>query len=401
MRTGPLAGVRVLTVDNYFAGNYGPLLLGLHGADVVKIEQPPGGDALRQDAPFVTLGSRTLSHGETRLIREKSSVALDIRRPQAKEVFARLVGAADVFWTNLRASSAKRLGIDYESVRALRPDIVYAALSGFGLPRDGGGIHELPAFDIIVQAMTGLMARNADPDGRPQYNGIAMADQVASMFATLGVTMALIGRASTGQGACVDVAMFDSMLALNEKTLTLWAMDGVVRPPRISATNSPFGSYRAADGYVVLGVGGDVIWQRFCRAIDRPDLLDRPELALGIKRVEVEAEIIRPLVEDWLADKSVAQAVEILQRADVPAAPVLDVDDPQLIEQARARGVVSDLTIDDTTQMVVQSPIHLDTYPTPPSNPPPDYGAQTEDVLRRWLDMTDTDIDELRAAGAI
>jgi CoA:oxalate CoA-transferase len=397
----PLAGVRVLTVDNYFAGNYGPHLLAQHGAEVVKIELPPGGDPLRRDAPYAELGSQKYAHGEARLMRGKSSIVLDLRREECWPVFERLVAEADVFWTNLRPSSAKRRGLDYESIKAIRPDIVYASLSGFGLPQEGGTMHDLPAFDIIVQAMTGLMTRNADRDGQPHYNGIAMADQVASLFATLGVTMALIGRQATGEGACVDVAMFDSMIALNEKTFTLFAMDGKVRPPRISATNSPFGAYRARDGFVVLGVGGDVIWRRFCEAIERTDLLAREDLASGVLRVAVENEVIRPIVEDWLADKTVVDALKVLHANDVPAGPVYEVDDKALIEQARRRGVVTDLVVEGASQMVVQSPIRFSGSPELPVSAPAAFGGQTDNVLRSWLQMADEEIAQLRSTGVV
>jgi crotonobetainyl-CoA:carnitine CoA-transferase CaiB-like acyl-CoA transferase len=399
---GPLAGVRVITVDNYFAGNYGPLLLALHGADVIKIEAPTGGDALRNDAPFIHVDGRSISHGELRLMREKSSVGLDLRSEAGRAVLARLVATADVFWTNIRPRSAARLGIDYGGIRALRPDIVYASLTGFGLPgRSIPAFEDAPAFDIIIQALTGLMARNEDSDGTPQYNGVAIGDQVTSIFTTLGVVMALLDRARTGEGACVDVSMFDSMLAINEKTLSLFSMDGIVRPPRLSATNSPFGAYRAADGYVAVGVGGNAVWARLCGVIGREDLLDDPDLDTGVKRVAAESTRIRPLMQGWLQSKTVSEASALLLAGDVPASPVYDVDDPQLLEQGRRSGVIADIELGDTSKFVVQSPIQFATGAPQPVGAPSVLGAETSAVLKRWLGLSDRDLEGLRADGAI
>jgi formyl-CoA transferase len=401
-RTGPLAGIRVVSVDNYFAGNYGPLLLALHGADVVKVEAPTGGDALRNDPPYIQADGRTISHGELRLMREKSSIGLDLRSKAGRAVLGRLVVKADVFWTNIRPKSAARLGIDYESVRALRQDIVYASLTGFGLPgRSIEALEDAPAFDIIIQALAGLMARNADRDGTPQYNGIAVADQVTSVFTTLGVAMALVNRQRTGEGACVDVSMFDSMLALNEKTLSLFAMDGMVRPPRLSATNSPFGAYRAADGYVAVGVGGNAVWARLCNVLGREDLIDDPDLDTGVKRVAAEESRIRPLMEEWFKSRTVSEATRLLLAGDVPASAVFDVDEPQLLAQGRRSGVIADISVGGINKFVVQSPVHFATGSSQPVSLPSRLGGETAAVLKRWLGMSAEDIKNLRAEGAI
>jgi CoA:oxalate CoA-transferase len=398
-----LRGIRVLTVDNYFAGNYGPLLMAFHGAEVVKVEQPGAGDPLRNDPPYLSYGSEKISHGELRLLRDKASVALDIRSDPGYAVLKRLIAAADVFWTNLRAASAERLKIDYGSVRACNESIVYASLTGFGLPGESSSHFEgEPAFDINIQALTGLMARNSDEQGVPQYNGVAVADQVASVFATLGVVMALLRRRETGRGGCVDVAMFDSMIALNEKTFSLVSMDGKVRPPRISATNSPFGAYRASDGYVAIGVGGTVLWKRFCKAIGRDDLLTRTDLDSGEKRVRAEQTVIRPIVEEWLRHRTVGAAISELQASDVPASAVLEVDSPILRAQARRRGVVRDVDLGAVGRKeLVYSPILISDEGPPAGSPPSALGDSTRDVMRRWIGMNDREIDSLLQSGVI
>lgn len=404
MRTkGPLAGMRVLTVDNYFAGNYGPLLLAMHGAEVVKIEQPGSGDPLRTDVPYLVPETKGMAHGVVRLMRGKSSVALDIRTPEGKAVLERLVGQADVFWTNLRPGAALRAGINPEVIQALNPRLVYASLSGFGLPSEiPGPFQNEPAFDIIIHALTGIMSRNADPDGMPHYNGVAIADQVTSLYAAFGVVMALLARDRGAPAALVDVAMFDSMIALNEKTFTLFSMDGVVRPPRISATNSPFGAYRGSDGYLVIGVGGTILWQRFCTAIGREDLRERADLDTGVKRVQVESTVIRPLIEDWLRDKTVAQASAILLKHEVPASPILEIDSPVLREQALSRGITSEVTLPGgQTLSLVHSPVRMSTQARPGADTPPELGADSDRILESWIGMGAEEIGALRRKGVI
>ncbi len=402
-RTGPLAGIRVLSVDNYFAGNYGPLLLSYHGAEVVKIEQPGTGDPLRTDAPYLDWQGKTLSHGELRLMRGKSSVALDIRKEAGKAVLRRLIESADVFWTNLRPAAAKRLGIDAETVQAMNERLVYASVSGFGLPgKAAGAFQDEPAFDIIIQALTGLMSRNADADGTPHYNGIAVGDQVTSLFAAFGVVMALFARDRGAPAACVDVAMFDAMLALNEKTFSLFSMDGVVRPPRISATNAPFGAYRGSDGFVVIGVGGNVLWERFCKAIQREDLLSREDLSTGVKRVQNEKSLLRPIIEQWLSNRSVREASKILLKHDVPSSPILDIDSSIVRDQALMRGVVREVDLPgDRTLSLVQSPVRMSLQSTEEFGPPHRLGQDTDSILRRWVSMDDEEMAGLRDQGVL
>jgi formyl-CoA transferase len=402
-RHRPLAGIRVLTVDNYFAGNYGPLLLAAHGAEVIKVEQPGSGDPLRKDSPYLDPETKGLPHGVLRLMRGKSSVALDIRKDPGKSVMRELLAKADVFWTNLRPQAARRIDLDPDTVRAANPDIIYASVSGFGLPGPKTGpFTDEPAFDIIIQALTGLMTRNADPDGTPQYSGLAIADQVTSLYTAFGVVMSLYARKLGMPAATVDVAMFDAMFALNEKTFSLFSMDGVVRPPRISATNSPFGAYRGKDGYLVIGVGGNILWERFCKAIGREDLLAREDLNTGVKRVQSEKAVIRPCIEAWLRNLTVQEASRILLSHDVPSSPILDVDSPIVHEQALLRGVAADLEVPGRKPLtLVQSPVRMWNEDPENLSMPPSLGEHTENILRGWLKMDDARIAALRKAGAI
>jgi CoA:oxalate CoA-transferase len=215
--TGLLTGIKVLSLDNYEAGNYGTALLAMHGADVVKVEVPGRGDVLRSAGPFTSgIDERNISHGELRLMRGKHSVALDLSTSEDRTILEGLISRADVFWTNLRPGSLERLRLDWPAVQALNTVIVYAGISGFGhTPGSQEAESNTPAFDITMQALGGLLERNQDENGIPKYNGIPVVDQVTSLYAAWGVLAGLLYRARTGTGVYVDVAMYDAALALN------------------------------------------------------------------------------------------------------------------------------------------------------------------------------------------
>ncbi|MEU0482125.1 CoA transferase [Streptosporangium sp. NPDC006013] len=386
---GPLAGVRVLCVDNYLAGNYGPMLLALHGADVVKVE-PPSGEAMRASHPMLeTDGGQTWSHFEVRMMRGKGSIGLALDEPDDRELFERLIGAADVFWTNLRPESALRRKVDPDTIRGLNDRIVYASLSGFGLPRNGEGeFGAMPAFDILVQGLGGLMGRNAEEDGTPVYNGLPLADQATSLFGAFGVLVGLRERDRTGHGCVVDVSMFDSMVALNEKAITMFGMSGEVPPPRASATTAPFGMFRCADGWVCVAVGSDAVWKRFCRAvgaeIGRPGLEKDERLAHGTGRVAHLAEV-GEIVEEFTRPRAIDEVVATLLTHNVPAGRPLEVDELLGTRQVRERGVVRGVRLASGAEVpVVMSPVHVSGVEQAVS-PPPRLDRDRDRLLAQWL----------------
>lgn len=381
-----LRGIRVLTLDNYFAGNYGPMLLAMHGADVVKVEREGSGDVLRRDPPFIEESQNSIGHGDLRLLRGKSSIALDMTTEDGMRTFRELVRNTDVFWTNLRPATLARNGLLYDELKVLNSRLIYAAVSGFGMEDSSESpFRGTLAFDAVIQGAAGLMMRNAGPDGIPQYNGLAIADQVASIYAAFGVLLALQRRHQSGEGAFVDVSMFDSMVALNEKSITLNGM-GFPTPPRASATNAPFGAYLASDGWIIIGVGGPTLWERFCAAMNRKDLFDHPDFATGVLRVKNEATLLRPIIEKWLSNMTADQAVDVLRKHDVPVGHVLDVGDDRLLAEGRRRGVIADTELGLSRPYIsVQSPIVIDGKTATATRRAPGLGEQQHDVLRRWL----------------
>jgi CoA:oxalate CoA-transferase len=398
---GPLQGVRVLCVNNYLAGNYGPMLLALHGADVVKVETGTG-DAMRVSKPFVPVGDgEHWSHFELRMMRGMSSIMLDLADQTDLATFRGLVGAADVFWTNLRPESAKRRNLDWPTLQAINRRLVYASLTGFGLPENGEGeFGSLPAFDILAQGVTGLLARNANPDGTPAYSGVPIADTVTSLYGALGVLVGLRQRDQTGEGCVVDIAMFDAMIAINEKAMTMFRLDGAPPPPRASATTAPFGIYPTQDGWVVIAVGSDAVWRRFATAIGtdvgRPDLADDQTWWIGTARV-ARVQEVEALVEQFTRARSTQAVVDHLLAYDVPAGHSLEVDTISESRQVRERGIVQELeTSGGASYPVVMSPIQVSGAPQD-VRPPPRLGADRERVLKDWLNVN-VDVDVFPSA---
>ena len=350
-------------MGNYLAGNYGAQLLALHGADVVKVE-PTSGEASRSSCPYLPAdeeGDATWSHFELRMMRGVSSVVLDLDVANDRHVFDELVCATDIFWTNLRADSARRRGVDWEHLQHLNRQLVYVSLTGFGLAENGEGeFSGQPAFDILVQGLAGLLSRNADQDGTPQYNGLPLADQVTSAFATLGALLGLRQRDRTGEGCCVDVPMFDTMLAINEKAISMYAVDSAVPPARASATTAPFGLFRASDGHVCIAVGSDSMWRRFATAvgplISRDGLAEEERYRSGTSRVKWTDEITA-LVESFTSARTRREVVDFLLAHDVPAGLALEVDELSTSEHVKARGIVRELALPGGAFPAVMSPI--------------------------------------------
>jgi CoA:oxalate CoA-transferase len=393
----PLQGIRILCINNYLAGNYGPLLLALHGADVVKVETGAG-EAMRHSKPFLPVADgEQWSHFELRMLRGMSSIALDLEDGQDRDTFERLVAATDVFWTNLRPESAKRRRVDWPTLQQINPRLVYASLTGFGLPENGEGeFGDLPAFDILVQGLTGLLARNADPEGTPTYGGVPIADTVTSLYGAMGVLIGLHKRDLTGEGCTVDISMFDSMIAINEKAMTMLRLDGEAPPPRASATTAPFGMFPTKDGWAVIAVGSDAVWLRFARAvgpeIGRPDLAEDQTWWAGTARVarmrEVEA-----LVETFTRGRTTQEVVDHLLAHDVPAGHSLEVDAIAGTRQIRERGIVQELLAPNgSSYPAVMSPVQV-SGSAQRVLPPPRIGADRERVLAEWLETVNVNVD--------
>jgi CoA:oxalate CoA-transferase len=399
----PLEDVIVLDLSQYAAGPYGVQILADAGARVVKVEVPGAGDPYRHEGPRLPGGGPGDGTYFMRFNRNKESVAIDLRHPDGRRAFDRLVARADVLVENLKPDSLARLGYPYDRLQALNPRLVYATVTGFGHPDLlESPLWRWPAFAVVAEAMGGLMAVIGDPDCRPHGSAVSAGDLVAGIHAALGVLIALHQRERTGEGQRVDIAMADSIAALAEQPIFTYGATGRAPGRGPSRNMAPFGAFPAADGHVAIGVIGPAVWRRLCEAIERPDLRDDPELATGQGRARHLAGRIAPALEAWLRDRPKAEAARHLAERQVPAAPVLDAREIAGEPHFRARQMVLELDYPGAgTFLAAGNPIKLGADPSPPVRRPPLLGEHTDAVLAELAGLTREEIAGLRASGAV
>lgn len=329
--TKTLDGLRVLDFTRVLSGPYCTALLADLGADVLKVE-PPQGDDYRHIGPFYKDGSSALF--ET-VNRGKRSVVLDLAQDADRELALSLAAGADVVVENFRPGVASKLGIGFEAIRQRNRRVVYASISGFG--QDGPNARR-PAYDIVLQALSGIMSVTGEPDRAPTLIGESIADVVTGLFGSWAILAALYGREQSGEGCHVDVSMFESMIALQPLVLARYLSTGQV-PQRVGnrhPLSAPFGAFRASDKLFVLAVLNPKLFEALAHLIGRRELPTDPRFATDLGRLENEPEL-RAAIESWSMQRTASQAVAALVSAGVPAAEVSDIAGALNSEQGNAR----------------------------------------------------------------
>jgi crotonobetainyl-CoA:carnitine CoA-transferase CaiB-like acyl-CoA transferase len=375
MRPGALDGLLVADFSRVLAGPLCTQTLGDLGADVVKVERPAHGDDTRAwGPPFVEQGS-TYYLG---LNRNKRSIALDLADPGDLELARRLAGRADVVVESFRPGTIDRLGLGYDAVAAENAAVVYCSISAFG---SGEEAARLPGYDLLLQAMSGLMSVTGEPDGRPLKVGAALIDMICGLYATTGVLAALQARTRTGRGQRVEVSLMDSALAglLNQASAHLLA--GAV-PGRLGNRHpsiSPYETYRAADGEFAVAVGNDAIFARLCATIGRPEMSVDERFATNAARLERRDEL-GAMLEGAFAAATAVEWVQRLSEAGVPAGPINDI--AEAFAFAEALGLQPVWESDGVRG--VRSPLRLSDTPAAARRRPPALGEHDAE-LRAWL----------------
>jgi len=398
-----LDGVRVLAVEHFVAGPYASLWLADHGAQVIKVEPPGTGDQAREVGPFrETEDGESRSLGLIRSNRNKLSLTLDLKTPEGVDVFKRLVAESDVVLENLRADSMQRLGLAYPVLKEVNPRLIYTSVSGFGhddvLPSP---CVSWPAFDVIVQAMSGLMFRPERQGPRPVYLGFPLADLFAGALAYAGTVQALYQRTVTGEGQHVDIAMYDGGVVLNELALATRDAVGQVPDSGVHFQAAPFGAYRVADGYLSIAVFSEKNWRAFCEVMGHPELVDDPRYRSGRLRAQRYDEV-REIVEGWFAELTRDEAAERLRSVGVAAAPVEDVEDMLESEQAAARQMT--LAVSDPAWGKVRlagNPIKTSAEGPTPTVPAPSLGQHTHELLTALIGVGPDELRALAEKGVI
>ncbi|SOY63835.1 putative formyl-CoA transferase, NAD(P)-binding; caiB/baiF CoA-transferase family [Cupriavidus taiwanensis] len=371
----PLAGIRVIDFSRVLAGPYCTALLGDLGAEVIKIE-PPGGDDYRAVGPFVDGRSGLFAA----MNRNKQSIVIDLKTAAGLELARALCVRADVVVENFRPGVADKLGIGYAALRALNPALVYASVSGFG--QTGPESHR-PAYDIILQALCGLMDATGAPDGAPTMLGEAVSDAVSGLFASWGVLAALLAREKNGRGTHVDVSMFDATLSLSATLVARYAATGRA-PQRVGnrhPSSAPFGVYRAADGFYVVAVLNNKLFHALAETIGCPEMAHDPRFADDASRCRFEP-ALRAGLEAWSSGLSVAEVNRLLGAAGIPVAPIRNVRQALESEQAVHRRLLTEVAGPDGSAVRLPSqPVKFSGYGPNRVTPAPELGQHTEAIL--------------------
>ena len=403
---GPLDGVRVLDLSRVLAGPTCAQLLGDLGADVIKVERPGAGDDTRQwGPPFL----KDKSGSETResayylcANRNKRSVAIDMSQPEGQHLIREMAALCDVVIENFKTGGLKKYGLDHETLLAANPGLVYCSITGFG---QTGPYAERPGYDLLIQAMGGVMSITGHPDKEPTKVGVAISDIMCGMYASVGILAALRERDATGIGQHLDMALLDCQVAWLANQGQRYLLSGEVARRRGNAHPDvvPYQVFATADGHVIIGVGNDQQFQRFCEFAGSDELRIDPRFTTNDARVRNRDALI-PVIEKLVAAKSTSEWLEGLAERKVPCGPVNTIDqvfaDPQVQHRAMTVDMPHPLSEDGSVRLIA-NPIRFSTTPVSYRRPPPVLGSHTEEVLKEMLDLDDAAIEALVSGGVI
>lgn len=388
---GPLSGVRVLDLSRVLAGPFCTMILADLGAEIIKIEECGSGDQTRTIPPFVD----DVSHYFFAINRNKKSVALDARTPEGRDLLLKLVESCDAVVENFRPGVMARLGLGPDILRARRPGLVICSISGFG---QKGPLSGRASFDLVSQALSGVMSINGERDGPPTKLGIPMGDIAGGLWGAISVLAGLQHRNTTGQGIEVDLSLLEGLMGLLGYLGEIYLMTGAV-PGRMGSQHHsvvPYGRYPVKDGHIVLAIHVGSFWRKFCVAIDRPELSDDARFRTTADRQENRAELER-IVCDILLTRTREEWSALLDEGDVPSAPVLDMAEAMEQPVVRSRGFVTEVdhpTI-GPTRLATSPLVFPGTFERGGYAPAPLLGQHTRQVLRDLAGLGDVDIDQL------
>lgn len=395
MKKGALSELTIIDLTRVLAGPYAAMLLADMGAKVIKIEIPKKGDESRVYHPFINGESAYYMN----LNRNKKSITLDLKNKEGRKLFLELVKKADIVLENFRPGTMEKLGVGYDKLKEVNPELVYGCVSGFG---HYGPYKDRAGYDIIGQAMGGLMSTTGWPGGGPTRSGTAIADVLAGMSMTIGVLAAYINKVRTGVGQKVDVALVDSVVSSLEIINQIYLVTGKI-PQRIGnryEASYPYDSFEAKDGSLVIGCGNDKLFKALTEVMGQPELIQDERFCSNPMRVKNNASL-KPIIEKWLQDYTIDEAVKMMLDNGVPAGPINTIDrvvnDPHI---AGVREMFVEIEHPVAGKMkIVGNHIKLSETPAHIKNPAPTLGQHTKEVLQEMLGISNEQYEALDAEG--
>ena len=394
--SGPLAGIRVLDLTWVLSGPYAAMNLADLGAEVIKVERPPFGDIARTTGPFIDDESAYFIS----INRGKSSIAIDLRSAEGKDIFLNLAQSADVVMENFTPGVMDKLGLGYAALSTRNPRLIMCSISGFG---QTGPDRDLPALDVIVQGAGGIMSITGEPGRPPVRVGTSIGDIAAGLFATVGILAALHDRTASGLGQYLDVSMLDCQLAIQENAFARYFVTGETPGPlgtrHPSAT--PFQAFPTADGYVVVALSwsGESQWQLLCGFLGLTELIDDERFETSGKRTKNHAEL-EPLLNAAFRSRTTAEWLADFRPAGIPCGPLNTIAEVVAMPQVQARQMIVELEHPKVGPVqMITCPVKFSRTPAGIQGPPPSVGQDTRRVLRDIAHLDESTIDRLIAAG--
>ncbi len=386
-----LEGIKVLDLTRVLAGPYATMLMADMGADVIKVEMPGIGDDSRQFGPYIKDESAYFMS----LNRNKRSMTLNLKNPEAKSLLIEMVKKVDIVIENFRPGTMEKLGLGYEELKKINPGIIYAACSGFG---HTGPYSQRAAYDAVVQAMGGIMSITGEKNGKPTRVGPSIGDITAGLFGAIGVLAALNYRNVTGMGQKVDVAMLDCQLAILENAITRYVVTGEVPQPAGNrhASIVPFETFDTLDGEIMIAAGNDALWAKLCDVIDKKDWIADERFKSNPLRNQ-NYEELRPMLGEAINTKTTAEWQYILDNAGVPNGPINSIDKVLEDPQVKAREMVVEIEHPIAGKLKMAGvPIKMSETQGSVRKPAPVLGQHTEEILKELLQLSNEEITELK-----
>lgn len=392
----PLQDVVVVDLTRILSGPFCTMVFADFGADVIKIETPGSGDESRLLDPHVN-GESAYFMGVNR---GKQSVTLNLKTVEGRALLKEIARKADILVENYRPGTMENWGLGYEQMKSINPGLIYASISGFG---HSGPYMKLPAYDIVIQGLSGLMSITGQENGPPTRVGTSIGDIVPGLFSAIGIMMALFHRTRTGEGQHLDVSMFDSIVAILENAISRYQVYKKIPKPigNRHPAITPFDSFSTKDGYIIVAAGNPKLFEKLCEILNLPDLVKDKHFSEYASRHKHEKEL-KPILEKAFSRYTQAQALEMLGKIGIPCAPINTIDQVLVNPQVKARDMIVDVEHPVAGIMKLPGiPIKMSLTPGQIENPAPTLGQHTEQVLSRFAGLTQEQVSELRRRGIL